>query len=172
MLADIRLIGAVAHNWVAGKAGHGMLWHAPADLRRFREVTMGHTVVMGRATYRAIGHPLPHRRNIVLTGRRAAIDGRATQARSLEEAIEIHDSPGPVFVIGGRRPWEEALSLASTIYLTRLDLVVAGDILFPEIETASSWRLATEDVQTVDVDGAPTRCEFLKYLRRSEPASP
>ncbi|MEM7436737.1 MAG: dihydrofolate reductase [Myxococcota bacterium] len=129
--AGLALIVAVSRNGVIGKDGT-LPWRFPEDLRHFKRTTLGHAVIMGRKTFESIGRPLPSRRNIVLSrDASAAFEGCET-ATSLDEAIalarETDDLP---FVIGGASLYEEALPLATEIYLTRIDQDIEGDTFFP-----------------------------------------
>ncbi|NHA69277.1 dihydrofolate reductase [Phycicoccus flavus] len=165
----VHLVGAVAHDRVAGRSGDGMPWRAPEDLRRFRRLTDGHTVVMGSATWATLGRPLPRRRNVVLSrhpGEDAPPDEAGTGLRwatSLEDALA--DEDGEVFVIGGARPWASALDRASLVHLTELDLEIDGDVLFPVLDPAD-WVEHEVEETTIEVDGAPTGCRFVTYARR------
>ena len=126
----LALIIAVARNGVIGKEG-GLPWHIPEDLKHFKRTTVGHTVIMGRRTHESIGRALPSRRNIVVTRQRAAAFAGCEVAQSLEEAIasaRLTDSCP--FVIGGASLYEEALPLATEIYLTEIDRDVVGDTFF------------------------------------------
>jgi dihydrofolate reductase len=127
----LAIVVAVGRGGVIGSGGR-MPWHLPEDLRRFRELTLGHTVVMGRKTFESIGRPLDGRRNIVLTRQQGGHHEGVEAARSLDEALAMAD--GDVFVIGGGEVYREALPLADTIYLTRVEGDYAGDTFFPPID--------------------------------------
>lgn len=146
----IIMIAAMARNGVIGKNGK-MLWHLPGDLKRFKKLTTGHIVIMGRKTYESIGKPLPNRTNIIVTGK---VDYKASQVvivHSFEEAIsrarqisECHSPLKHIFIIGGAKIYEQALSVADEIYLTSIEQSFEGDTYFPEIDKAI-WKL-TESV--------------------------
>ena len=109
--APIALLAAVARNGVIG-VDNRLPWRLPADLRRFRELTMGHAMVMGRKTWQSIGKPLAGRQNIVVSRQRHdAVDG-VTFEGSLAAALAAVERPDPVFVIGGEAIYREALPLA------------------------------------------------------------
>ena len=132
--AALALIVAVARCGVIGRGGD-LPWHIAEDLKHFKRTTLDHVVIMGRKTHESIGRPLPKRRNIVVTRSGAAFDGCET-ASSLEEAIalarETDDCP---FIIGGASLYEEALPLATDIYLTKIDVDVEGDTFFsPDLD--------------------------------------
>jgi dihydrofolate reductase len=134
----VALIAAVASNGVIG-AGNRLPWHLPDDLRRFRTLTSGHTVVMGRKTWESIGRPLPARQNIVVSRQPGIRLEGAAVAHSLDEALSVADRPDPVFVIGGEALYRAALPLASILYLTEIGRAFEGDARFPAFELAA-WR--------------------------------
>ncbi len=137
----IYLIAAIAKNGVIGKAGK-IPWQLPEDLKRFKRLTTGHALIMGRKTYASIGRPLPRRRNLVLT-RRQSLDlpAGAEAAPSLEAAIQLcrQRQEEKVFVIGGGEIYAQALPLADGLFLTRVDKEVEGDTFFPPWDE-SAWR--------------------------------
>jgi dihydrofolate reductase len=125
----------MARNRVIGKGG-ALPWRLSADLKRFRALTMGHPIIMGRKTYDSIGRALPGRRNIVVSrNAQLAIDGVET-ATSLDSALQMVAKAGQVFVIGGEQIYRAALDLADRIELTLIDQDFDGDAFFPEIDPA------------------------------------
>ncbi len=137
MTAPLALVVAIGNGGVIGQ--HGALpWHIPEDLKHFKAVTMGHAILMGRKTYDSIGRPLPGRRTIVVSQTARAIDG-CEVAPSLPAAIALarttDDEPR---VVGGARLYEEALPLATRIYLTEVHGTVDGDAFF-HLDRAG-WR--------------------------------
>jgi dihydrofolate reductase len=139
MMPPLALVAAMSLNRVIGL--HGQLpWHEPEDLKHFREVTLGHAVVMGRKTYEAMGKPLPKRRNIVVT-RHA--DWRAEGcevAGDLHSAIAMARTGDPEpRVIGGGEIYVQALPLATVIYLTVIGIDIQGDAFFPQLDERV-WR--------------------------------
>ena len=123
----------MARNRVIGNKG-ALPWHLPEDLKRFRSLTMGHPIIMGRKTHESIGRPLPGRRNIVVShNRQLVIDGVET-APSLQAALDMVGGADEVFVIGGQQIYQATLPLADRIELTRIDSDFEGDVLFPEID--------------------------------------
>jgi dihydrofolate reductase len=143
---SISLIVAMAHDRVIG-AKNKMPWHLPADLKRFKKITQGHPILMGRKTYESIGKPLPGRTSIVISRQLGLnIDGALT-APSLDHAItKAKTCPGSdeIFVIGGGEIFKEAISLAQKIYLTHIELDVNGDTFFPEI-IKKDWKSIQKD---------------------------
>lgn len=133
----IHLIAAVAENRVIGRDG-GLPWHIPADLKHFKALTTGHTVIMGRRTYESIGKPLPNRRNIVVSRTMTQPPTEGVElAASLEEAL-ARASQEECFIIGGAQLYAEALPRAQWLHLTRVHAEVEGDVLFPEVDW-SQW---------------------------------
>ena len=134
----IVLIVAMARNRVIGNKG-SLPWHLPEDLKRFRRLTMGHPIIMGRKTYDSIGRPLPGRRNIVISRNQSlAIDSVETAA-SLQSALDMVADADQAFVIGGQQIYQAALPLADRIELTLIDSDFEGDVLFPEIDPGK-WK--------------------------------
>ncbi len=121
------IIAAIARNRVIGKNGK-LPWHIPEDLARFKQLTTGHTVIMGRKTYDSLDNPLPNRTIIVITSR--AINGIKSYP-SLEYALQAFKNEQEVFVIGGGRVFADTLRLADELRLTLVDKDVEGDTYFP-----------------------------------------
>jgi dihydrofolate reductase len=139
-MPEITLVVAVAENGVIGAEG-GMPWHLPADLKHFKQLTMGKPVVMGRLTWESIGKPLPGRLNLVLTRDPQWRAEGATRVRSLDEALRLAKDAGSteLMVIGGAYVYREALPLARRIHLTRVRAEPWGDTLFPELDPGD-WQ--------------------------------
>jgi dihydrofolate reductase len=134
----ISLVAAHARNRVIG-AGNRLPWHLPEDLPRFKRLTMGAPVIMGRKTHESIGKVLPGRRNIVVTRQTGARFEGCEVAGSLEAALALAADAPEVFVIGGAELYRLALPRADRLYLTLIDADYAGDAFFPEIDPAE-WR--------------------------------
>ncbi|MCM1300404.1 MAG: dihydrofolate reductase [Alistipes senegalensis] len=134
----ISMIVAVAENGVIGDR-NALLWHIAEDLRRFKTLTTGHPVVMGRKTYESLGRPLPNRRNVVITRRDVEIAG-CEVVHSLDEALALFPADEEVFIIGGAQIYAEALPVADRFYLTRVHHNYEGDTRFPDWNPAE-WRL-------------------------------
>lgn len=146
----ISCIVAVAHNRVIGR-DNDIPWYLPADLQYFKKVTLGHTVVMGRNCYNSIGRPLPKRTNIIVTRDPFYISSVCPIARSIPEALKIANEKGEteVFIIGGGQIYAQTVDLWDRLYLTEVDIDVAGDIFFPEIDM-KQWNLLSEELHTKD----------------------
>ena len=137
------IIAAIARNRVIGKNGK-LPWHIPEDLIRFKQLTVGHTVVMGRKTFDSLDNPLPNRTNIVITSR--VING-VKSFPSLEFALQALKNEKEVFVIGGGRVYADALKLADELRLTLVDRDVDGDTYFPPYQDIlqRNFRLIKEE---------------------------
>lgn len=148
--APIGLVVAVARNGGIGK-NNTLPWRIPEDLKRFKALTLGHPVIMGRATHESIGKPLVERRNIVVSTTRSGFVG-CEVVRSLDEAITLaQTSDGMPMIIGGARLYAEALPMATHLFLTEVDRDVDADTFFPTWDR-SQWReLKREQAQTPDV---------------------
>jgi len=140
----ITLIAAVAENRVIGRDG-GLPWRLPDDLRRFKQRTLGHIVIMGRRTYESLAAPLPNRPAIVVSRNRDLDAAEATLANSLDEALDIARGRGEdeVFILGGSEIYAIALPLADQLELTIVHAEIEGDTYFPEFDPAA-WTI-TED---------------------------
>jgi len=135
----VSLIAAVARNGTIGRAG-GLPWRLPDDLRRFRRLTTGHHVIMGRRTHASIGRALPDRTNVVVSRNPAYRADGCVVVPSLEAALDAARAAGEeeAFVIGGAEVYAAALPRADRVYLTEVEADVDGDVAFPELE-ASEW---------------------------------
>lgn len=130
----ISAIAAIGKNRELGK-GNSLIWRIPADLKRLKELTTGHALIMGRKTYESIGRPLPNRLNIVVTSDPAYDAPGCTIATSLTEAIAAAKAAGhdQVFMFGGARIYQEALSFIEHLYITHIDATDKGaDAFFPD----------------------------------------
>lgn len=145
----ISIIAAIADNMVIGSLG-ALPWKLPADMKYFREVTIGNTVIMGRMTFNSIRKPLSGRRNIVVTSNPLpGVDVEVCD--SFEKAIAITKTDLKVFVIGGSRLYEAALPVATSMYLTRVRLSPDGDTYFPKINW-NEWELKANRHENGDID--------------------
>lgn len=140
---NVSLIVAVAENGVIGKRGAQLPWHLSADLKRFRSLTTGHPVIMGKNTYETIGHPLSERKNIVVTHNQSYRAEGCTVTHSLEEALDEVKLDDEVFVIGGAQLLTQALPIATKLYLTVVHANPAGDVYF-EYDLSGWHQVSTE----------------------------
>ncbi len=130
----ISIIAAIGKNNELGKENK-LLWSLPADMKHFREITSGHTVIMGRKTFESIGKPLPNRKNIVITRDENYKKEGIEVVHSLEDAISIaRQGLAEIFVIGGAEIYKQALPVADKLYITHVDAENKNaDTFFPEI---------------------------------------
>lgn len=144
------MIVAAAENDVIGDGGR-LPWHLGSDLARFKELTMGHHLVMGRKTWDSIGRALPGRTTIVLSRGEPSLPEGVHQARSLREAYAIAREAGDdeVFVAGGGDIYRQALPEAHRVYRTRVHTSVRGDVRFPELP-AGAWVLTARQRHQAD----------------------
>lgn len=160
----VSLLVAVARNGVIGR-NNDLPWHLPEDLKRFKALTLGYPVVMGRRTYESIiertGKPLPGRDNIVVTRRAGYAAPGCRVVHSLEEALAAASGATTVFVIGGADIFALALPLATRLDVTEIDADVEGDVVFPAYDRGE-WR----EVSREPGDGAAgLRYDFVVYER-------
>jgi dihydrofolate reductase len=138
----VSLIAAMAKNRAIG-LGNGLPWHLPPDLRRFKALTTGHTLIMGRKTFETLRGPLPWRTTIVVTRREDYAPPGVLVARSIGEALSLAEGD-EVFVAGGEDIFRQTLDRADRLYLTRIDQDFSGDTFFPEFDE-SAWRLVERE---------------------------
>jgi dihydrofolate reductase len=161
------MIVAMGENRVIGGSGH-IPWHLPADFKHFKELTMGHPIVMGRKTFESIGKPLPGRTNIVITRDAAYQHEGVVVVASPEAALaEGAASPGndEMFVIGGTEMYKLFLPQAKKIYLTQVHGSFEGDVFFPEL-SEGEWRLTSSEENKKD-EKNPFDFTYLVYERKS-----
>ena len=156
----LALIVAHARNRVIGRDGR-LPWNIPGDLHRFRDLTMGNAVIMGRVTYEEIGHPLPGRLNIVVSRTQRYEGENLLTASSLNEAIALAGDRR-AFISGGARLFQEALPLVDVMYITEIDADVSGDVFFPKFD-ASAFDRRVE----ARFDGE-LPYEYVTYTRRKD----
>ncbi len=157
------IIVAVSDNGVIGKDNR-LLWHLNGDMKRFKALTTGHTIVMGRNTFLSIGKALPNRRNIVLsstmkTGEVENVEVFAT----MEELLKSVEKDEEIYVIGGGKVYREFLPLAEKICLTRVHTTVDGDTTFPELD-AAMWRAIAKEEMKAD-EKNDFDYDFIDYIR-------
>ena len=129
----VSAVVAIAENNAIGKDNQ-LLWHLPADLKHFKQITSGHTIIMGRKTYDSIGKPLPNRRNIVIT-RTADLQIPGVEVTgNIEDALALCANEDEVFIIGGAEIYRTTLAVTDRIYLTRVHENYEADAFFPEID--------------------------------------
>jgi len=138
---NISIIVAMSKNRVIGR-DNDMPWHLSNDLKNFKRITMGKTVVMGRLTYQSIGRPLPDRKNIVLS--RNLVDKNVLIFNNLQEVLNFLKDEDEVFIIGGEDIYCQTINKANKIYLTTIDKEIIGDKYFPDIDLSSWNKISSE----------------------------
>lgn len=151
----ISIVVAIAQNNGIGK-NNQLLWHLPADLKHFKDITAGNTVIMGRKTYDSIGKPLPNRRNIVITRNTETTIPGVEIAHSLTDAFILCEGTDEIFVIGGAEIYNQAMDYCHKIYLTVVEGDFDADTFFPVINTAE-WE------ETQSISHAPDEKNKLGY---------
>lgn len=144
----IALIVAIAENNAIGKDNE-LLWHLPADLKRFKEITTGHCIIMGRKTFESIGKPLPNRTSIIISRNLNYTQEGAHVVHSLNEAFELCKNEEEVFIIGGGAIYKETIDMADRIYLTKVHQNFEADTFFPTI-ASEDWRIVKKEVLPVN----------------------
>jgi len=136
-MTELTIIVAYDEHYGIG-LNNALAWHVSEDLIRFKQITTGHTIIMGRKTYESIGRPLPNRRNIVLTRQSDWHPAGLEVVHSLTEAIQLAGT-GQAFVIGGADIYAQALPLCKTLLVTEIHHDVHCDAFFPALDK-NSWR--------------------------------
>lgn len=159
----ISLIVAAAENNAIGK-DNALLWHLSADLKRFKALTSGHPVIMGRKTFESIGKPLPNRRNIVISRSLSALDGCEVVA-SVEEALALVNDGEEAFIIGGGSVYRALWQKAARLYLTAVKTRLEGDTFIPEIRPEQWKEISREDFSADEKN--EFGYSFIDYVRVS-----
>lgn len=157
----ISLIVAVSNNHVIGK-DNTLPWHLPEDLKRFRALTTGHHIIMGRKTYESLGRLLPDRTTVIVTRNKKFQKEGAVVVHSLQEAIGVCASDSEAFIIGGAELYQQGLQYAQKLYLTQVETVVEGDAFFPPIDT-QVWQEITRESH---VSAKGLAFHYLTYIRK------
>ncbi len=153
----LSIIAAVGKNGAIGMENK-LIWSLPSDLKRFKALTMGYPILMGRKTFESIGRALPGRKNIVIS---STVEPGALPdvivASSFQKAVEIasKDATEEAFVIGGERVFREALPRANKLYITLVDTDEPGDTFFPQIDYSVWHEVGRESVPQTDRDQYP-----------------
>ncbi len=162
----ISVIAAMSENRVIGRDG-ALPWHLPADLARFKSITTGHTVLMGRKTFESVGQPLPNRRTIVITRNNDYQGAGVVIAHSLDEALDHAAREDEIFILGGEAVYRIALPRADRLYLTIVHATIQGDTHFPPFDP-DQWKLVEDERHEAD-DRHAYAFSFRRYERTSTP---
>lgn len=164
-MPTISIIAAVADNYAIGYKKQ-IPWYMPADLKHFKEITTGHTLIMGKRTFESLPNgPLPNRKNIVMTTMltEGVVDGYF-EADSIDDALELSSNAEKVFVIGGSAIYKQFMDLVETLYITRVHGEFIADTYFPEIDF-SNWVEVSREDHVAD-EKNPYPYSFLVYQRK------
>lgn len=145
---SITLIAAIAHNNALGK-DNDLIWHLPADLKRFKSTTTGHHIIMGRNTYESIGKPLPNRTSVIITRNPEYKVEGCIVVNSLEEAIEVAKNDTSPYIIGGAQIYSQAIKIADKLDITEVHHSFDADVFFPEIDSAV-WKETSREKFSAD----------------------
>jgi dihydrofolate reductase len=158
----VSIVVAMAANRVIGN-NNQLPWHLPADLKHFKQTTMGKPILMGRKTWESIGRPLPGRTNIVITRDESYAAPGCLVVHSIEAAMQAAAQQDEVMVIGGAEFYRQVLPRADTIYLTRIHQDFEGDTFFPELDEAEWQEVARVDCDADDRN--PYAYSFIRLER-------
>ena len=140
----ITIIAAIAKNNALGK-NNKLIWHLPADLKRFKKVTSNHHVIMGRKTFESLGNPLPSRTNIIITRNKNISFKNCVVVNSLEEALKAAKEDENPFILGGAEIYKQAIKIADILDLTYIHHTFDADAFFPEIDPSIWQEVSRED---------------------------
>jgi dihydrofolate reductase len=151
-MKKISIIVAIAKNFAIGR-NNQLLWHIPSDLKRFKKITGGHQVIMGKLTYFSLPvRPLPNRTNVVITDNREETFEGCKTVYSIDEAIDLCNDIDESFIIGGGSVYRQFLPHCNKLYLTVVHKEFEADTFFPEVDL-SEWRLIEKEDHTDDTLG-------------------
>ena len=161
--SELTIIVAASANNVIG-FDNKLIWNIPKDLKRFKELTQGHSVIMGRKTFESLTSPLPNRRNIVVTRNKDYSPEGIEVFSSIEDAIDVCRDDLQPFIIGGGEIYSQTINLVDKIELTRVYKDYQGDAFFPDIPL-DKFELVSELVNYLD-DDSNTKYSFLTYIKK------
>lgn len=161
----IKIIAAIAENNALGK-DNDLIWHLPADLKRFKKVTTGHFILMGRNTFESIGKPLPNRTTIIITRNNDYFMDGCLVANSIENALELAKDEEEVFLIGGAQIYKQAMidGLVDRLDITHVHQEFEADVFFPEIDS-SIWKEVSRENFKAD-EKNKYDYSFVSYVKR------
>lgn len=160
---SVAILVAMAKNGTIG-VDNTLPWRCPEDLKRFKALTMGHAMIMGRKTFDSIGRALPGRTTIVVTRNADLRIEGCLIAHSLQQALTMCEKDAQVFIVGGAQIYAQSLDLADTLYITEIQQDVAGDAHFPEFDT-TAWRETSREMRTQHAP-QPLDYHFVTYQRK------
>lgn len=140
---NFSIIVAISENYAIGK-NNNLLCHISGDLKRFKQITTGHTIIMGKNTFLSLPNgALPNRRNIVISSKKNNDYNGVEVVNSIEKAIEIADKDKENFIIGGGTIYKQFMPYVNKIYLTKIHEIFDADVFFPEID--ETWKIVSEE---------------------------
>lgn len=157
------MIAAAAENNALGKDNQ-LLWHLPDDFKRFKQVTTGHYIIMGRKTFESFPKPLPNRTHVIITRQKDYHPDGCIVVDSIQKALEISPKNEDIFIIGGGEIYNLSMPLADKIDLTKVHATFDADTFFPEIDP-QQWRLESEEFHPED-DRHQYDFTFQTYIRK------
>lgn len=160
---NITIIAAISENNVLGK-NNKLIWHIPDDLKRFKKLTIGHSVVMGRKTFESMNKALPERKNIILTRNKNYKAKEILIAHNVQEALNYCENDNQPFIIGGGEIYNLFLNISDKIELTRIHKLYNGDAFFPEI-LEKKWRLINSKKNNFNNDKS-LKFSYLTYIKK------
>lgn len=168
-MSKVSIIAAIADNYAIGK-NNQLLWHLPDDLKRFKQLTTGHAIVMGKRTFESFPNgALPNRKNIVLTSIPEGNYNKYFEATSLRDALDLCEKESEVFIIGGASVFKQALTMpeVSTMYITWVHHEFNGDAYFPKFNE-KVWKLVRSEEHPADEKHAYpfTFCEYVRKNKK------
>jgi dihydrofolate reductase len=168
-MSKVSIIAAIADNYAIGK-NNQLLWHLPDDLKRFKQLTTGHAIVMGKRTFESFPNgALPNRKNIVLTSIPEGNYNKYFEATSLRDALDLCEKESEVFIIGGASVFKQALTMpeVSTMYITWVHYEFNGDAYFPKFNE-KVWKLVRSEEHPADEKHAYpfTFCEYVRKNKK------
>ncbi len=160
----LSIIVAIAKNYVIG-SNNSLIWNIPEDLKRFKKITTGHTVIMGKRTFESIGKALPNRRNIVIAQENETVEnGNDIEiVHSLEELKVFEESEEECFVIGGAMVYKQLMPRCKRLYITLIDKEFEGDVSFPQIDD-SVWKIESQE-KGKECEKVGLDYTFINYIR-------
>ena len=161
----ITLIAAIGKNYELGK-DNDLIWHLPADLKRFKKVTSGHHILMGRNTFESIGKPLPNRTSVIITRNKNYFKDGCLIANSIQEAIDLVDNNEDAFIIGGAQIYKQALesNLVDKLDITVVHENFEADVFFPRIDKSIWKEISREDFKADEKN--KYNYSFVSYMKK------
>ena len=161
----LSIIVAIAKNNVIGK-DNKLIWHIPEDLKRFKRITTGKTIIMGRNTFLSLGRVLPERKHVVLTHLQETVsdDEQVKTVYSLDDLKEYIENDEENFVIGGAMMYKTLMPYANKMYITEIDQEFEGDVYFPEIDK-NEWK-EVERIPGLTDEKNPYKYSYVTYIRK------